>query len=69
MLKIHGSKLQKIRQSKGLTQQQLSTLSGISKGYISKAENGKASNPGYDAVIRLAEALRVEPKEIVKRED
>lgn len=44
------------RNSKGLTQKELSERSGIAQGDISKLENGNA-NPSVKTLQRLAEAM------------
>ncbi len=44
------------RNSKGLTQKELSALSGIAQGDISKLENGNA-NPSVKTLQRLADAM------------
>ena len=44
------------RNEKGLTQQELSAITGITQGDISKLENGTA-NPSLRTLRRLAEGL------------
>lgn len=44
------------RKSKGMTQKELATLSGITQGDISKLENGSA-NPSIKTLQRLAKAM------------
>lgn len=51
-----GENLKKLRGEKGLKQQDLSRLSGISGGYISKIENGNAE-PTYSHIKKLVIAL------------
>lgn len=49
--------LKKLRIKNGLTQQELSTKSGIAQGIISGIESGATQNPRFDTVVKLAEAL------------
>lgn len=57
-------RLKKIRQAKGLTQAQLSELSGISSRMIQKYEYG-VSRPRYDAAEKLAQALEIPISELL----
>jgi transcriptional regulator with XRE-family HTH domain len=57
--------LSKIRKNKRLTQNQLTELSGISKGQISKLESGKQRDPRIQTLIALATALECSVDEIV----
>lgn len=54
-----GFRLRTSREDLGLNQQQLAQISGISRGYISKLESGKASNPSMETIKELAKALNV----------
>lgn len=47
------------RDARGLTQQQLATLSRVPQGEISKIERSKG-NPTYETIGRLADALGLE---------
>ena len=53
-----SERLKNCRESKGLTQVQLSELSGISTRMIQKYEGG-ISRPRYDAAEKLAAALEI----------
>ena len=53
-----GSRIRTIRKSKGLTAEQLSEISGVSKGYIFKIEKGLKS-PTISILEKLADALGV----------
>lgn len=57
-------KLREVRQRKFLTQQQLADKIGTSKANISKLETGQQA-PRPSTVLRLAEALGVEPEELI----
>jgi transcriptional regulator with XRE-family HTH domain len=51
--------LRDVRESRGLTQVQLSQLSGVPQGLISQLESSPDPNPGWHTVRKLARALRV----------
>lgn len=61
-----GRVLQQLRKKKGLSQEDLGFESGYHRTYISLLERGKKS-PSLKTIFQLAEALHVEPSEIVKR--
>jgi len=63
--KSYGQVLRKFRQDKGLSQESLGFRSGYHRTYISLLERGLKS-PSLQTVFRLAEALEVEPYEMVK---
>ncbi|GID29334.1 helix-turn-helix domain-containing protein [Paractinoplanes brasiliensis] len=50
-----GYRLAEIRKARGLTQQQVATRMGVTKGRVSQIEQGKAS--GQDVIARYAAAL------------
>lgn len=50
--------LRSLRGRAGLTQDQLARVAGVSQGQLSLLESGRR-RPGWDAVQRLAAALRV----------
>lgn len=57
-----GKRIREIREARGLSQDDLSGLTGVSKGDISRHErNDDASNPSVAALIRIALALKVPP--------
>ena len=57
-----GSRIQEIRNKKGLTQDQLSEEVGISSKYLSSIERGK-ENPTLNTILKLARSLDVKPDE------
>jgi len=65
MRKLVGDNVCWIRKEKGLTQEQLSELSGLSQQYISDLERGKR-NPTIVTIYELAMALSVTHVELVK---
>ena len=58
-----GSRIQEIRNKKGITQDQLSEKAGISSKYLSSIERGK-ENPTLNTILKLARSLEARPDEI-----
>jgi len=56
--------LRDIRKQKGLTQEELSELSGVDQATISNLEIERVKNPGWQIVARLAKALDVPPEQL-----
>jgi len=65
MRKLVGRNVKRIRQGKGLTQEQLAELSGFSQQYISGLEQGRR-NPTVVTLYELATALGVSHMELVR---
>jgi len=63
-----GRRLAQIRRSLPLTQAELAERSGIHRTYISGLENGER-NIGLLNLVRLADALGVEPVELLRWDD
>lgn len=55
-----------VRQAKGLTQEQLSELSGVHRVTIARFETGTAS-PNLKTIERLAEALGVQVDDLIDK--
>jgi transcriptional regulator with XRE-family HTH domain len=64
MRKLVGRNVKRIRQEKGLTQEQFAEVSGFSQQYISSLERGRR-NPTVVTVYELATALGVSHMELV----
>lgn len=64
MRKLVGDNVCRIRKEKGLTQEKLSELSGLSQQYISDLERGKR-NPTIVTIYELAQAMGVGHLELV----
>jgi transcriptional regulator with XRE-family HTH domain len=64
MRELVGSNVKRIRQEKGLTQEQLAELSGFSQQYISGLERGRR-NPTIVTIYELAIVLGVDHVELV----
>jgi transcriptional regulator with XRE-family HTH domain len=61
---INGERLQEIRMSRGLTLRRLEQHSGVSYEHINELELGGGVAEG-DTIEKLAEALDVEPSELL----
>lgn len=64
MRALVGRNFTRIRQEKGLTQEQVEERSGFSQQYISGLENGKR-NPTIVTLFELAQALGVTPVDLL----
>ncbi|MEQ1715193.1 MAG: helix-turn-helix transcriptional regulator [Hyphomicrobium sp.] len=67
MRKLVGENVRRIRLKKGLTQERLVEVSGISQQYISGLESGRR-NPTVVTLHELAQALGVSPVDLLKTE-
>jgi len=65
MRKLVGRNVKRIRQNKGLTQEQFAEISGFSQQYISSLELGRR-NPTVVTLYELAAALGVNHMELVR---
>ncbi|RJG17021.1 XRE family transcriptional regulator [Paenibacillus thiaminolyticus] len=54
-----GELLQRFRQERGMTQVQLAELSGVSRGNISKIENGVIQRPDYKTIQPIIAVLEI----------
>lgn len=61
--KLLGGAVRRIREAKGLTQDQLATKAGVHFAYLSNVERGK-KDPSVDVMIRLADALEVNLEDV-----
>ena len=66
LVKIDGDKLQKIRLQKFWSRDELSGKSGIHRDHIGRLERGEGGNSRPPTIRKLAEALEVEPTELVR---
>lgn len=53
------------RRNRGLTQVELSRLSGVSQSVISDLESGRNTNPSWDILSRLSQVLGVRPEQLI----
>jgi len=65
MRKLVGRNVKRIRQEKGLTQEQLAEISGFSQQYLSGLEQGRR-NPTIVSLYELATALGVRHMELLR---
>ena len=61
----HRIPLRAARAKAKLTQEQLEAASGVPQEVISRLENGVTVNPSFDTVLKLAEALDMDPRQLV----
>lgn len=67
MKQLVGQNFTRLRKQKGLTQEQVADLSGISQQYLSGLEGGRR-NPTVITLHHLAEALGVTPVDLISPE-
>ena len=58
-----GKQIKKLREIKGYTQEKLAEKSGLSLDYIGKIEVN-INKPGIKAILKIANALNVDIKEL-----
>jgi transcriptional regulator with XRE-family HTH domain len=58
-----GLRIKELRKHKGLSQEKVAEIMGISPKYLSNIERGK-ENPTLDTFIKLANALNIEVSDI-----
>jgi transcriptional regulator with XRE-family HTH domain len=65
---VDGARLRRLRREQALSQRELSRMTGIAFDTISRLETGK-QRAQPRTIRKLADALGVEPKELMKGED
>ena len=65
LLKRFGKRVQELRQSKGLTQEEAARLSGFDYKYYQRIEYGE-KNLSLTSLSKLAKAFKIEIAELVK---
>jgi transcriptional regulator with XRE-family HTH domain len=65
---VDGAKLRRLRTERALSQEDLERMTSIAASTISNLERGKRSAQ-HRTLRRLAEALGVEPRELMKGEE
>lgn len=63
VLRLNGDDLKRLRKERGLTQEGLADLSGVSRPAIHRVENGQQV-PRRGTISKLAQALEVDPSEL-----
>ncbi len=61
-----GITIRSLREEIGLSQAQLSTQAELSQGYLSQIENDEVRNPSAAVLFRLAQALHVDPRNVLE---
>ncbi|MGB6289079.1 MAG: helix-turn-helix transcriptional regulator [Desulfobulbales bacterium] len=69
MVKIDGSKVRSLRESKGLTQLYIATVVGVTTDTISRWENKRYPSIKEENARKLAKALEVSLEEILEKEE
>ena len=69
MVKIDGSKVRSLRESKGLTQLYIATVVEVTTDTISRWENKRYPSIKEENALKLAEALEVTLDDILEKED
>ncbi len=59
-----GDRIRKLRDQRELTQGQLAQSSSVSQGYLSQLENGEVKNPSAAVLLRVAQAVKVDPDDL-----
>lgn len=60
-----GQYLRELRVRKNIQQLELSERTGVKTTYLSKIENDKVPPPSEDVLLRLADALQVNPYQFI----
>lgn len=59
-----GHNVRRIREKKGITQEDLALEAGLNRAYIGYIERGER-NPSTDTIVKIAKALKVSPKDLI----
>jgi len=59
-----GDRIKELREEFGFTQGQLAGNASVSQGYLSQLENGEVKNPSAAVLLRVAQAMQVDPDEL-----
>jgi HTH-type transcriptional regulator, competence development regulator len=65
---VDGDRLRRLRRQQALSQQDLERITGVAQATLSDLERGKREARA-STIRKLAEALMVEPKELMKGEE
>jgi transcriptional regulator with XRE-family HTH domain len=65
---ISGDRLRKVRDKRLLSQRELAERAGLSPTTILKLESGRVDEPHPRTIRKLADALEVDPDELVRGE-
>ena len=64
LLTVFGNKIKQLRIDNNLSQEDFASITQVSRGYVSKLENGKL-NPSYTAFLRIVTNLGLNTDEIL----
>ncbi|MCL4418065.1 MAG: helix-turn-helix domain-containing protein [Actinobacteria bacterium] len=64
VLEAFGEKMQKVRKSKGITQEELASMLSMHRTYIGLIERGER-NPTIRTLYKIAKALKVKSEELL----
>lgn len=59
-----GANLRRLREKKGVTQEELALSAGLNRAYIGYIERGER-NPSTETLVKIAKALKVSPKDLL----
>jgi transcriptional regulator with XRE-family HTH domain len=62
---VFGQRVKTLREQRGLTQQQLATMAGLTNDTISNYERGRRTDPPVSVVYAVASALEVTVEELL----
>ncbi len=65
---IVGRNIRRLRKAKGLTQEALAHEAGMATRYVAGLERGE-ENPSLKYLVKIAEALSIEPARLLERPD
>ena len=66
VVKIDGAKLKSLRERRFLTREELAEKVGSHRDHIGRLERGEVANPHLTTIRKLAEALEVDPHELLE---
>jgi transcriptional regulator with XRE-family HTH domain len=59
-----GKRIRELREEIGVTQGQVAGEAAVSQGYLSQLENGDVRNPSAAVILRVAQAIHVDPDDL-----
>jgi transcriptional regulator with XRE-family HTH domain len=65
-VKIDGAKLKSMRERRFISREELAEKVGSHRDHIGRLERGEVANPRISTIRNLAEALGVDPAELVE---
>lgn len=66
-LTTDGKKLRSFRLSRMMTRTRLASTAGMHPDHLGRLERDEITTPRIDTIVRLADALGVEPQELLRR--